>query len=85
MDVWFNSPLMDRALEKSAEFKKYARAFMEQSLDNRTVQEKKDIDKLINTIDALEMKIARLEQKIEHLESDPENEELITSKKPSKA
>ncbi len=72
MDVWFNSPLMDRAVEKSSEFKNYVQVFMEQSLEQRNIPERKEMDKLINTIDSLEMKIAKLEEKIEDLEPPPQ-------------
>ena len=72
MDVWFNSPLMDRAVEKSSEFKNYVQVFMEQSLEKRNIPERGEMDKLINTIDSLEMKIAKLEEKIEDLETIPQ-------------
>ncbi len=71
MDVWLNSPMMDRAVEKSSEFKNYVQNFMEQSLEKRNIPERKEMDKLINTIDSLEMKIAKLEEKIENLETPP--------------
>ncbi len=73
MDIWFNSPLMDRAVEKSSEFKNYVQVFMEQSLEQRNVPERDEMDKLINTIDALELKIAKLEEKIEDLETHPDS------------
>jgi len=72
MDIWFNSPLMERAVEKSSEFKNYVQDFMEQSLEQRNIPERKEMDNLLNTIDALEMKIAKLEEKIEDLETPPE-------------
>lgn len=84
MDVWFNSPLMDRAVEKSSEFKNYVHAFMEQSLENRNIPQRGEMDKLINTIDSLEMKIARLEEKIQDLESAPEEPASKTKSKTKK-
>ena len=72
MDIWFNSPLMERAVEKSSEFKNYVQDFMEQSLEQRNIPERNEMDKLINTIDILEIKIAKLEEKIEDLETKPE-------------
>jgi len=74
MDVWFNSPLMERAVEKSSEFKNYIQGFMEESLERRNLAEREEMNKLINTIDALELKIARLEEKIESLETNPEKD-----------
>jgi len=82
MDIWFNSPLMDRAVEKSSEFKNYVQVFMEQSLEQRNVPERDEMDKLINTIDALELKIAKLEEKIEDLETHPD---IIPTKPKRKA
>ena len=84
MDVWFNSPLMDRAVEKSSEFKNYVQDFMEQSLEARNVPERKEMDRLINTIDSLEMKIAKLEEKIETLETTPKKKPAKSSSKKSK-
>lgn len=71
MDIWLNSPFMDRAVEKSSEFKNYVQVFMEQSLEERNAPEREEIDKLMNTVDALELKIAKLEEKIENLETKP--------------
>lgn len=62
---------MDRAVEKSSEFKNYVQVFMEQSLEQRNVPERDEMNKLINTVDALELKIAKLEGKIEDLEAKP--------------
>ena len=74
MDVWFNSPLMERAVEKSSEFKNYVNVLMKESIEQRLKSEKEDMSKLINTIDALELKIAKLEEKIENLETNTEIE-----------
>lgn len=71
MDVWINSPLMDRAVEKSSEFKDYIHDFIEQTLETRCTPRKKEMDRLNNTIDSLEAKIAELEQKMAGLESRP--------------
>ena len=72
MDIWFNSSLMERAIEKSSEFKDYVQDFMEQSLEQRNIPERNERDKLLNTIDSLEVKIAKLEEKVEDLETNPE-------------
>ncbi len=85
MDVWLNSPLMDRAVEKSSEFKNYVQNFMEQSLENRNIPERREMDKLINTIDSLEMKIAELEEKIENLESSPKKTPKKTKSRAKKS
>jgi hypothetical protein len=44
MDVWMNSPLMERAVEKSSEFKSYIHSFMEQTLEQRYLPESKITD-----------------------------------------
>lgn len=85
MDVWLNSPFMDRAVEKSSEFKNYVQNFMEQSLKDRAVPEQKEMDKLINTIDSLEIKIAKLEEKIENLEASPKKSPSKTKRKTNKS
>lgn len=85
MDIWFNSPLMDRAVEKSSEFKSYVQVFMEQSLEKRNVPESDEMNKLINTVDALELKIAELEEKIEDLENTPSEKSPKLSVKNKKA
>lgn len=71
MDVWMNSPLMDRAVEKSSEFKDYIHGFIEQTLETRCSPQKREMDRLVDTIDSLEAKIAELEHKIAGLESRP--------------
>lgn len=73
MDVWMNSPLMDRAVEKSSEFKNYIHSFMEQTLEQRYLPEKRDMEKLIDTLDSLGEKIADLEGKITGLQSGAAN------------
>ncbi len=69
MDVWMNSPLMDRAVEKSSEFKNYIHGFIAETLERRYLPEKKDMERLINTLDSLGEKIADLEGKITDLQS----------------
>lgn len=71
MDVWMNSPFMDRAVEKSTEFKDYIHNFIEKSLENRYLPERSEVSQLIDTINSLEAKVAELEKKIDDLESAP--------------
>ncbi|MEQ9617890.1 MAG: hypothetical protein RIG61_01800 [Deltaproteobacteria bacterium] len=71
MDVWMNSPLMERAVEKSSEFKNYIHNFIDQSLEKRYIPQKVDIDRLIDTIESLEEKVSELEMKIEKIQSSP--------------
>lgn len=71
MDVWMNSPLMERAVEKSSEFKNYIHNFIDQSLEKRYIPQKADIDNLIGTIESLEKKVSELEMKIEKIQSSP--------------
>ena len=71
MDVWMNSPLMERAVEKASEFKNYIHNFIDQSLEKRYIPQKVDIDRLIDTIESLEEKVSELEMKIEKIQSSP--------------
>lgn len=74
MDMWLNSPYMERAFDKSLEFKNYVQGFMEDTLEERCGSKKEaktDTDKLELYIDKLEKKIADLEGKIQELESEP--------------
>ena len=76
MDMWLNSPYMDRALDKSHEFKNYVQSFMEDTLEQRCGSKKEnkkgtDTEKLELYIDKLEKKITDLESKIQELESEP--------------
>jgi len=66
-----NSPLMDRAVEKSSEFKDYIHGFIEQTPETRCSPQKREMDRLVDTIDSLEAKIAELEAKIAGLEARP--------------
>ena len=85
MDVWMNSPLMERAVEKSSEFKSYIQGFIEQTLEQRYVPGKKDMEKLIDTLDSLGDKIAELEGKITNLQSgakkSPQKTRVMNTKK----
>jgi len=69
VDVWMNSPLMDRAVEKSSEFKNYIHNFLDNTLEKRYLPEKRDMEKLIDTLDTLGEKIAELENRITDLQS----------------
>ncbi|HVY55723.1 MAG TPA: hypothetical protein VHC46_08210 [Thermodesulfobacteriota bacterium] len=69
MDVWMSSPLMERAVEKSSEFKNYIHSFIENTLEKRYLPEKRDMEKLFDTLDSLEEKIAVLEEKIAGLQT----------------
>ena len=69
VDVWMNSPLMDRAVEKSSEFKNYIHNFIDNTLEKRYLPEKRDMEKLIDTLDTLGEKITELENRITDLQS----------------
>ncbi len=77
MDIWLNSPYMERAFDKSLEFKNYVQNFMEDTLESRCEpkkaqkESKTDKDKLVEYIDSLEDKIRELEGKVQELESKP--------------
>lgn len=70
MDVWMSSPFMDRAVEKSSEFKNYIHDFIDKTLEKRYVPQNRDLKRIIDTLDSLEAKVAELEEKIEELKSE---------------
>jgi polyhydroxyalkanoate synthesis regulator phasin len=84
MDVWMNSPLMERAVEKSSEFKNYIHSFIEHTLEQRYLPEKRDMDKLIDTLDSLGEKIAELEGKISDLQASAKKTEPKTRTRTTK-
>lgn len=67
--LWFNNPLfnncMERAFEKSTEFKNYTREIIEKSLKYRYFPIKNDFFKLMNSIENVETKLLDLEDKIQ--------------------
>lgn len=69
MDIWINSPYMERAVDKSTEFKSYIQNFIENTIENRCEPKKKDADKMSEYIDSLEEKIRDLEGKVKTLEA----------------
>lgn len=87
MDIWLKSPYMERAFDKSLEFKNYVQNFMEDTLESRYESRKdfkksgEDKDKLIEYIDSLEEKIRSLEEKLEQLESKPKKASPARRKK----
>lgn len=82
VDVWMNSPLMDRAVEKSSEFKNYIHNFIDNTLEKRYLPEKRDMEKLIDTLDTLGEKIAELENRITDLQSSARKPGPKTKPKP---
>lgn len=87
VDIWLNTPYMERAFDKSLEFKNYVQNFMEDTLESRCgpkkdhKDSKKDNDKLVEYIDSLEEKIRGLEEKVQELESKPKKKTPGTRKK----
>lgn len=75
LDIWLSSPYMERAFDKSLEFKNYVQNFMEDTIKSRCEPKrgdkdsKDDKDRLVEYIDSLEKKIRELEEKVEELES----------------
>jgi len=73
LEVWLRSPLfrnnMERAVEKSNEFKNYIHDTMERNIKHKYIPMKKDMDKLMGSLKSLEEKLYMLEEKISNLES----------------
>jgi len=74
MDIWLNSPYMDRAVDKSMEFKNYIHNFIEETLESRCGPKTGNTDKLKEYIDSLEENIRDLEEKMETLEAKPKSQ-----------
>jgi len=73
MKAWINNPLMEQAVEKSEEFKKYIQEFMDQNLEYRYFPIKKDIDSLKITLENIEEKLDKLVSTINTLIENSEN------------
>jgi hypothetical protein len=75
LDVWLKSPLftnsMERAVEKSIEFKNYIQDTMERNLRLRYVPIKNDSDRVAISLDKINQKLNLLEEKIKSLETTP--------------
>ncbi len=73
LEIWLKSPLfrnnMERAVEKSIEFRNYIQDTMERNLKNKNIPMKSDLDKLTGSLEHLEEKLNRLEDKVNNLES----------------
>ncbi|MEE9214029.1 MAG: hypothetical protein V3U54_04425 [Thermodesulfobacteriota bacterium] len=67
MKAWIKNPLMEQAVEKSGEFKKYIQEIMDQNLEYRYFPLKKDIDSLKTALENIEEKLDKLENTINTL------------------
>ena len=71
MEEWVNSPLfaasMGKAVEKSSDLKKHFDEVVEKTLKNMRFPSKKDIDRLLVSINKLEAKINDLTDKVDDL------------------
>ncbi|MDA2919798.1 hypothetical protein MYX76_09955 [Desulfobacterota bacterium AH_259_B03_O07] len=80
--LWFNNPLfnncMERAFEKSTEFKNYTREIIEKSLNYRYLPIKNDFLKLTNSLENVEIKLLALEDKVKDVKK---ADETKTTKK----
>lgn len=68
LTLWFQNPLlsnfMDRAVEKSIEFKDYTQEIMDKTLKYRFFSLDNDYEKLTDSIENLDERISKLEGKI---------------------
>ncbi|GBD39943.1 hypothetical protein HRbin37_02229 [bacterium HR37] len=92
LELWIKSPLfkntMEKALEKSTEFRNYIQEVMDRTLKYRYFPMKNDIDKLAEYLSSLEEKLNKLESKINELQSIhdlPRDESSRSGKVKSKA
>jgi seryl-tRNA synthetase len=92
LELWIKSPLfkntMEKALEKSTEFRNYIQEVMDRTLKYGYFPMKNDIDKLAEYLSSLEEKLNKLESKINELHSMhdlPRDESSRSGKVKSKA
>lgn len=68
LTFWFHNPLlstfMDRAVEKSIEFKNYTQEIIDKTLRYRYVPINNDLMKLTNSIEHFDERLSKLESKI---------------------
>jgi hypothetical protein len=84
LEIWLKNPLLintaEKAIEKSAEFKNYMSDVMERTLKLRYFPMKDDMDKVITSLDKLEIKVNELSERIDELHV-PERPTLMRKKK----
>jgi hypothetical protein len=89
LDVWLKSPLftnsMERAVEKSIEFKNYIQDAMERNLRLRYVPIKNDTERVAISLDKINQKLNQLEEKIKSLETTPSSTKEKRQTRPKKA
>jgi hypothetical protein len=72
LEVWLKSSLFtnttEKAIEKSVEFKNYIYDIMERTLKQRYFPMKNDMEKIINSLDNLEIKLNKLSERINELQ-----------------
>jgi hypothetical protein len=72
LEVWLKNPLLtnttEKAIEKSAEFKTYIHDIMERTLRQRYFPIKDDMDKVIMSLDKLEIRVNELSDRFNELE-----------------
>jgi hypothetical protein len=77
LEVWLKNLLlkdnMEKAFEKSVEFKNYIQDIMEKTLKHRYFPSKNDMNKLTSSLYNLEEKLNKLEEKINELQSTRES------------
>ncbi|MGQ0793551.1 MAG: hypothetical protein ACT4NX_05615 [Deltaproteobacteria bacterium] len=72
LELWLKSPIfnnrMEKAVEKSTEFRSYMQDVMEKTLKYKVLPSSTDIGKIADSLDALKERLAELEEKISELE-----------------
>ena len=71
LEKWVNSPLfasnIGKIIEKSSEFKKYFDQAMEISLKNMNLPSKRDLERVLSSINNIEAKINDLSDKVDEI------------------
>ncbi len=68
MEVWLKNPIFahnaEKAIEKSIEFKGYIHEIMERTLKHRFIPTRHEMNKLVKSLDDLEVKLNKVEERI---------------------
>ena len=68
LDIWFNSPMIERAVEKSTELNSYINGFISRTVETKC-RNHGEADNIVEYVASLEQKISDLENKVRELES----------------
>ena len=68
LEIWFNSPMIERAVEKSSELNSYINGFITRTVESKC-RNHSEAENIVEYVASLEEKISDLENKLKELES----------------